>query len=199
MNNIIEPYIKTRKAGHRFGNRSSKRTDVLNQETIKVLKTLLPDSSNWEFKTEYKINCARGDDFTVDIAAFYKNQLRCIFLLKAVESSFNKNRHNYANTWIGETSRIFDGPAGANNLAVIFIDWVPFEVPAPTPTNPEKVETTKMTDMTLAETGWNNRLKNLFENTSVTYCKIQFDYNDLNPDNITGTEKLVNTLRGIIL
>ena len=150
-------------------------------------------------RDRYTIPCPRGGTFTVDVAAFYEGALRAIFLLKAVESSFNKNNHNYANTSEGETGRIFDHPGRGDNLALIMIDWVPRHVRAPSPRNKKRMEKTRLPNTTPAEKRWNRHLQREHPGAFVAYCKLHFDWDEktARANNIEGCAKLENALEKI--
>ena len=112
------------------GSRSSKRTDVLNTEFIELLKSYFLEK-DWDLLTEQKMNCSRGRSFKVDILARNKknpDQVH-VFLLKSVQSSYNKNRHNYGNTTIGEAMRLLAGDNIYKNSTFNWISWIPFSVP----------------------------------------------------------------------
>ena len=202
-NNIAKAYELARKHSKflsehgKSGSRSSKRTDILNEQLISNVLTPLA-TKNWNFVPEHKIECPRGGSFKVDIAGFYQGEMRCVFLLKAVEASYNKNSHNYANTCEGETGRIFDHPERGNNLSLFTIDWIPNEVRSPTPKNKNRVEITKVPDMNLSENRWNTLLREQYKNAHVSFCKIRFDYDEnAGATNVKGTEKLLRGLRRV--
>jgi len=202
-NNVAAPYESARRHSEflseqgKNGSRSSKRTDILNDELIS--RVLVPlANNNWSFVPEYKIDCPRGGTFKVDVAGFYKDELRCIFLLKAVETSYNKNSHNYANTCEGETGRIFDHPDRGDNLSLFTVDWIPNKVRAPTPKNKTRTELTKVPNMDLSEQRWNTHLQSQHRNACVTFCKIRFDYDSsTGATNIDGATKLLDGLKRV--
>jgi|6_EtaG_2_1085325.scaffolds.fasta_scaffold03507_2 hypothetical protein len=180
------------------GSRSSRRTDVLNAVFInEVLRPQL--GHDWEFMTEHRIMCARGDTFKVDIAAYHNGKLCCIFLLKAIETCYNRNRHNYANTGEGEVGRIFDYPGRGHNLSVFAVDWIPKKVRAPTPTNKTRLTIPKIPDMSRSENRWNSHLQAEYENASVVFCKIRFDFDEESKTatNIDGADKLLENLNRV--
>jgi len=207
MNNKIfahmsaTPYVAAQEIAHRLdeqgknGSRSSKRTQALNEGIVDLLRAMTTDKPGWEFDTEVNIPCSRGDNFKVDVVAYHKGTLRAVILLKAVVRSYNKNRHNYANTLEGEMARIFDVP-GRERLQAITIDWVPNEVPAPTSAYPLRRETTNIPNTDLAEERWNNALAS--RQSGVSFCKLQFSYDfHRHPaiTEMTGHEKLDGALR----
>jgi len=167
------------------GSRSSKTTDVLNNEVIRIFENILPVKDGWKFKTEKRIRCARGDTFTVDVLAYKKGVLKAAILLKAIQKSYNKNRHNYANTLAGEVERIKDLPVH-NGVSVITIDWVPRTVPVG-----EKMEVTKIPDTSRAEERWNRYLD---DGSFVSFNKIRFDVHEQTAYNIEGVTKLRETI-----
>lgn len=94
------------------GVRSSKRTDILNEDILGfMLEELGPD---WIGHTEHKIPCARATEqdpkkkFSIDVVLTNKQTNEKVYiLLKSIESSYNKNRANFANCTIGEVERIY--------------------------------------------------------------------------------------------
>ena len=123
------------------GNRSPHRTKILNSEFISLLKNYF-DPEQWDFETEVAIPCSRGGSFKIDVCARNKANPRVNhwFLLKAVESNYNKNSHNYGNCHVGETTRIFTVEEKYTDCSLNFVDWVPWEVPSPTSKNPNRME-----------------------------------------------------------
>jgi len=189
----IKPFKEARKVELQLneegksGNRSSQRTDVLNDYTIELIKKHIPENNlnQWRFETEENIDCSRGDTFSIDVLCYHNDQLKCLLLLKAIGSSYNKNRHNYANTVEGECARIFDYEEREDGLSVIFIDWIPNKVPAGT-----KMETPNIPDLTKSEKRWNSFLAD--RDSSVSFCKVRFDLGTYK--NISGADKLKESL-----
>ena len=174
LSKIYEKVVAKKKELDRTGKdgtRSSQRTDVLNDEFRKWLTPKL--SGDWTFTAEEKIDCARGNKFTIDLIGCTDGKMRALFLFKAVESSYNKNRHNYSNTLEGETSRIFD-VADRKGLDVFFIDWIPNEIPSPSPNNKNKRENPNPPSLILSENRWNQSL--LTKKSSVSFLKLRFDF-----------------------
>lgn len=201
FNNLItKPYVKAEEFSQQLfregkdGSRSSKRTDILNEEAINLIKGMIKTKElhNYEFKTEESIVCSRGDKFKVDVAVFYKGSLRAVLLLKAVVKSYNKNRHNYTNTIEGEMARLFDVPT-REGVHAITIDWVPRKVPAG-----DKFEITKIPNSDNAENRWNRFLQE--RRCSASFCKVIFDYDIENniAKNIEGEEKLTSSIKGFL-
>jgi len=172
------------------GSRSSKATDVLNAQVIRIFKNTLPEDDGWSFAAEKRIPCSRGDTFTVDVLVYKDKTLRAAVLLKAIQKSYNKNRHNYANTLAGEVERIKDLPMH-KGVSVITIDWVPREVPVG-----DKMEQTKIPDTSSAESRWNKFLK---DGSFVSFNKIIFDVSGNTAINIQGVEKLQDTIERLKL
>tara|TARA_A100001515_G_scaffold99435_1_gene80319 strand:- start:235 stop:822 length:588 start_codon:yes stop_codon:yes gene_type:complete len=140
----VKPALKAKEYSHNHqgGNRSSKRTDILNSEMIALLSNYFsPD--DYKFLTEVKVPCSRGRTFSVDIFVQNKHDRGewHIVLLKAVERDFNKNSHNYANTQVGEALRIFANGEIYEKCSVIFVDWIPKKV-----VKKDKIEITKPRD-----------------------------------------------------
>lgn len=155
----------------RDGVRSSKRTDTLNRCMVEWLKKNTDDS--WTFKSEIAIDCARGDKFKIDVVGYKDGKMRALFLLKAPEKSYNKNRHNYCNTIEGETSRIFD-LKNRKDLDAFFLDWIPRELPVYKNGKKIRIEKTNTPSLQISEDRWNSGLKE--KNSSVSFLKIDFDF-----------------------
>jgi len=193
MNNLdyVRPWLKCNSLRKNLveqgkdGSRSSKATDVLNTEVIRIFKNTLPEEDGWSFSTEERIACSRGDTFTVDVLVYKGKTLRAAILLKSIQKSYNKNRHNYANTLEGEVARIKDLPMHSG-VSVIAIDWIPREVPVG-----DKMEKTKIPDTSPAELRWNQFLK---DKSFVSFNKISFDVSGDTAINIEGVKKLQNTI-----
>lgn len=166
----VQKTIEINESGH-DGVRSSKRTDTLNDCMIEWLKENTDDS--WDFKSEIAIDCARGEKFKIDVVGYRDNKMRALFLLKAPEKSYNKNRHNYSNTIEGETSRIFD-LEDTKDLDAFFLDWIPRELPVYKNGKKTKMEKTDPAVAPRAEDRWNSGLKE--KNSSVSFLKIDFDF-----------------------
>jgi len=188
----IKPAVEARKISQKTknGNRSSKRTDALNKHFGNLVKEYLPEKKGYSYHYEEKIPCSRGDDFTVDVLVKKNGEVCAIFLLKAVEKSYNKNRHNYANTVEGEFGRIFDGDKTYNGVFVVSVDWVPWEVPAGS-----KFESTKVCNQSMAEKRFNKFLSDeecQHENCEAGIVKIR--YSDVDSPKkkreIEGSQKL---------
>tara|TARA_R100000951_G_scaffold116049_1_gene126324 strand:+ start:542 stop:1162 length:621 start_codon:yes stop_codon:yes gene_type:complete len=154
------------------GVRSPKRTDTLNDCMIQWLDKNTDDS--WTFNSEISIDCARGGSFKIDVVGYKGGKMKSLFLLKAIESSYNKNRHNYGNTVAGEASRVFDLKA-RRDLDVFFIDWIPRKLPIYNKDGKKlKDEKTKALNLQPAEDRWNTLLEE--RNSSISFLKIDFDF-----------------------
>jgi hypothetical protein len=176
------------------GSRSSRRTDALNDEIIKILKQYI-EGQEYTFLTEKSIKCSRGDTFTVDVVVQKNGQNFLLVHLKAIESSYNKNRHNYSNTVIGETSRVFDKDVIPENLHSIWIDWIPNTVPCYNKKRELiREEKTKVPNLKNVENRWNKVLES--SNSSVCYGKITFD-TDNGYSNIEGVSKIEKYLESL--
>lgn len=192
MNELFEPYHKSQlmiealNKQNKKGEKSPKTTDILNQEVVNILKKYI--NKTYVCVPEKRIRCSRGDNFKVDIAILDAQQsLAGVVLLKAVRSSYNKNRHNYTNTICGETSRLFDFPDGIReNFHVLFIDWIPRQVPVRDKNGKIKnIEKTKIPNVQPFIDNQNKLLEG--KNSSLTYEKIIFDSAQC-PSNLIGGE-----------
>jgi len=130
--------------GKSDGNRSSKRTDILNAKIASLIKDSLPDPNNWEDASEVRIPCTRATvnnpnkTFSIDLVFTHKHTGRKIYtLLKSIESSYNKNKENFANCTVGEVERIYGtGTLHGNTLrnlrkddVTLFFTLVPERLP----------------------------------------------------------------------
>ena len=187
----VKPWLKCNELRRQInesgkdGSRSKKPTDLLNNEVIKIFKSVLSPADGWRFDTEKRVPCSRGGTFTVDVLAFKDDDFKAVILLKSIEKNYNKNRQNYANTVEGEVGRIKDLPIH-DGVSVITIDWVPKTVPAG-----KKIEVTKIPDTSKAEKRWN---KFLCDGSFVSFNKIIFDLAGQKPYNIEGTQKLLKAI-----
>ena len=177
--------------------RSSRRTDCMNEKLVEYLKTIFTDPA-YTFETEKEIKCSRGQNFKIDVVMYKNKKKYALFLLKAIQSSYNKNRYNYANTTVGETSRIYDHKKIPENLHSIWIDWIPNKVPVYDKHKKLiKTEKCQVCNMSTSQDRWNNTLKE--QSSSVFYSKIKFDYDFLNSkhDNVIGEDNLKKHLEGL--
>jgi len=187
----IQPWINCNKLRESIdkkggdGSRSSKTTDKLNSDVIDLLKIELNPANGWVFKPEHRIPCSRGDLFKVDIAIYKENRLVAVLLLKSIQKSYNKNRHNYANTLSGEVERIKSNIRQNVGTSIITIDWLPHEVPSG-----EGSEMTNPPDTSSSESMWNEIIPILNKDESfVSFNKIRFTYNNDVITNIRSDKK----------
>lgn len=105
------------------GSRSPKRTEALHKSFENdILRNVVKGQG--EYLHEEDVDTADGT-FSIDI--LHRNQHKEIaFLLKAIGSSYNKNRKNYANTTKGEVFRFL---TGTENRKVVHIDFIPNKAP----------------------------------------------------------------------
>lgn len=195
METLLVPYFESEKLIHELnaqgkdGPRSSKVTDILNGELVNILKSKIPES--YKFETEVSIRCARGDKFKVDIAIKDSDgRLAGVVLLKAIRSSYNKNRHNYGNTVCGEFSRLFTFEEKTRkDLQVLMVDWVPYQIPVfDKHGNLKNMEQTKIPSQTGFVKFVNEQLKKV--NSSFSIAKIRFDLQK--PTHATGGDEIDN-------
>jgi len=107
--------------------RSSKCTEILNEAVLEYLYDQRHDLVNYDVKYEYKIPDSWGGTFKVDIAFLHNGLVKIVALCKAPNSNINKNIKNYANTTIGEASRIY---CIDNHIhEVIFVTVLPEKAP----------------------------------------------------------------------
>ena len=127
---FMKPYVEAVSYSQNTlnGNRSSKRTDTLNDLFVeKILLPIFSVEKGYDIRKETKIDCARGESFKMDIVVYKGDRIVAMFPLKAIEKNFNKNRHNYANTIIGEAQRIWgkEGFEDRKKTLVMAVDWIP--------------------------------------------------------------------------
>ena len=113
----------------KMSSRSSNRTDLLHAELENILRTNIEDFDQYDIKHEYKIDCAYGNKFSIDIALFKNNELHTCILFKSLESSIQKNRQNNANTSIGEVVRI-KKVEDREMVNILFVTLIPNVSPA---------------------------------------------------------------------
>ena len=105
------------------GSRSSKRTDILHKRIESdILRNIIKEQG--EYLHEKSVETADGT-FSIDILHLNGNK-ETAFLVKAIGSSYNKNRKNYANTTKGEVFRFL---TGTENRKVVHIDFIPNKAP----------------------------------------------------------------------
>ncbi len=114
--NLVEAYRKplVYSCNVEGGNRSSKRTDILNEEFASFLLGALKNPEDWGVAYEERIECARATlenpnkKFSIDVVLTNRRTGRRVYvLLKSIESSYNKNKENFANCTVGEVERIY--------------------------------------------------------------------------------------------
>jgi hypothetical protein len=86
--------------------RSSKRTDFLHSLVVEEVVNLNPHLSGYTWTHEVRVNKdGFGGTFDVDIVGVCGDK-KVAILAKALNSNINKNIKNYANTTVGEASRL---------------------------------------------------------------------------------------------
>jgi len=127
MNPIVEKFLPVT-----FNdNRSSKRTDLLHDCVLETLCQRYPEyGKEYKWKFEYRLkDDAYGGTFDIDIVGFRKDDPKRMvaILCKAINSSYNKNSKNYANTVMGECHRMLDSEHKFDKI--LFVNIIPNEVP----------------------------------------------------------------------
>ena len=196
---LIKPYIASMQQVAKHGTRSSKVTDEMNRHTIRFLEDYFPKPT-YQITTEEKIKCARGDSFKIDIIIRKNGKHFLYVLLKGIRSSYNKNRHNYANTTIGETQRVFGLPLSGDpreNVHALWLDWIPNDVPLYDNNGELRYETPNPPDLSRFEQEQNTLLS--LRRCSLQFCKIRFDFDfqNLSGSNVVGFKKLDSYLRSL--
>ena len=110
--------------------RSSKRTDDLHDVLLSEILVSNPQWQGMEWRFEYKLPLdAFGGTFDIDIAGFdLDGNLKVCILAKAMNSNVNKNIKNYANTTIGEASRLAYAP-NVELEKILFVSVLPRVAP----------------------------------------------------------------------
>jgi hypothetical protein len=127
------------------GCRSSKRTDYLHKGLENAVLQLASKKLGLEYNYvhETKVPTANDGNFKIDIlASDCRGDLG--FLVKFIGSSYNKNRHNYANTEKGEASRFLS--IDLEQRKVCSINILPLELPAFNTKGSCKIEKLKKQD-----------------------------------------------------
>ncbi len=106
--------------------RSSHRTDTLHTVLIEEVKKRYPEFASLRWVQEFKLKQdGFGGTFDVDIIGFDKDDnIAVAVLAKAINSNVNKNVKNYANTTIGEASRLMFAP-NVSPAKVLFVSVLP--------------------------------------------------------------------------
>lgn len=127
MKEII--YNQLHKGLRTNGSRKSDRTNEMHEGLVSEIKKLIPNlHDDYIVEFEKPIHCAYGNNFKVDIRIKDKKtkELHSVILVKAIVSSLQKNRANYANTTVGEWLRV----SGKNpNTKIFFITILPNVIP----------------------------------------------------------------------
>jgi len=185
---VVEVYrvAKNYSQSYENGNRSSKRTDELNDAFINnVVQPIFSQDKGYTIKTEHSIACAYGDTFKMDVVVYKKDKIVAMFPLKAIERSYNKNRFNFANTIVGEAYRIWGKPGipDREKTLVAAVDWIPYEVMV----GKEKTERTKLARIS-SENLTRMAASFGYPNSKHISVKIQFDYDEMS-NKITNIDK----------
>ena len=127
MKQII--YNQLHKGLRTNGSRKSDRTDEMHEGLVSEIEKLIPNlHDDYIVEFEKPVPCSYGNTFKVDVRIKDKNtnELHSVILVKAIVSSVQKNRANYANTSVGEYHRV----VGKNpKTKVFFVTIIPNEIP----------------------------------------------------------------------
>ena len=91
-----------------------------------------PDHTHLNWRQEYRLQKdAFGGTFDIDIVGLDDNgYIKYAILAKAINSNVNKNIKNYANTTIGEASRLFYAPIVNETIEkILFVSLLPRTAP----------------------------------------------------------------------
>ena len=111
--------------------RSSKRTDVLHQVVLELMKNADPMLIQLNYICEYTLEKdGFGGTFKIDIVGVdHKGYVKIAILDKAYNSCVNKNIKNAANTTMGEAARLMFSPIGAHIEKIVFVSIMPRKAP----------------------------------------------------------------------
>ena len=127
MKKII--YNQLHKGLRKNGSRKADRTDEMHEGLVSEIEKLIPNlHDDYIVEFEKPVPCAYGNNFKVDVRIKDKhtNKLHSVILVKAIVSSLQKNRANYANNSVGEWFRV----SGKNpNTKIFFITILPNVIP----------------------------------------------------------------------
>ena len=106
--------------------RSSKRTDKLHEAVLDFVLDSYPEWKKYDWVHESMLKeDGFGGTFKMDLVAFDGKDLKICILVKAMNSSVNKNIKNFANTTIGESARIMFSPISNSIEKILFISVHP--------------------------------------------------------------------------
>tara|TARA_B100000902_G_C27259387_1_gene889776 strand:+ start:132 stop:743 length:612 start_codon:yes stop_codon:yes gene_type:complete len=127
MKEII--YNQLHKGLRKNGSRKADRTDEMHEGLVSEIKKLIPNlHDDYIVEFEEPVPCTYGNSFKVDVRIKNRHtgKLHSVILVKAIISSVQKNRANYANTSVGEYHRV----VGKNpETKVFFITIIPNVIP----------------------------------------------------------------------
>ena len=162
-------------------NRSSKRTDMLNEALIEEFVTLYPQYSNLTWRQEVAIPDAYGATFKVDTVGYKGDTPVVVLLNKNINSNFAQNAKNYANTTIAESLRLLLGPMGDTLEKVYFLNVYPRFAPYfKSSGEVSKVENINKVLQRTDIMGVIDKLNNTLCNNKVEVVSFQFDIEEVN-------------------
>lgn len=90
---------------HKYGARSSKKTDKVHYFFKNVMEQYLP--KNHKIELEKRIKCSNHSGFKRCDIVLYKNNIPCIiFPVKVIMSNFYQNKNNYYENLLGDITSI---------------------------------------------------------------------------------------------
>tara|TARA_Y100000296_G_scaffold85652_1_gene122254 strand:- start:768 stop:1367 length:600 start_codon:yes stop_codon:yes gene_type:complete len=124
---MLQQFLKTT-----FTNvRGKKRTDALHDAILSKLKKEYPKYKNYDWEFEVSLDGdSYGGKFKIDILGVNKTTGKIVVILcKCNNSNIGKNIYNMANTTLGESHRLLDGPLENKIEKILFISIFPNVAP----------------------------------------------------------------------
>jgi hypothetical protein len=110
--------------------RGKDRTDALHNAILRKLQTEYPKYKDYNWEFEVPVDDSYGGKFKIDILGWNKITSNVVAILcKCNNSNIGKNIYNMANTTLGESHRILDGPLKHKIEKILFISVFPEVAP----------------------------------------------------------------------
>lgn len=215
MKDLINEGASLWKAGatysleHKNGCRSQHRTDLLHTGYLyNYFDILGMNQEEWKISYEEKIEDSRlkgtletGDlefsTFTVDVVCTHKvTGINVRLLFKSIEKSYNKNRHNFANTNFGEIVRIHAQNELNRELAksrmmdiTVFVTFLPEKITCGINEKTGLIKVESVQRAQNSETAYNALHDKV--------CFLNYDLSVDNPEDIVDFESHINSVSGV--
>lgn len=194
---------------HKNGCRSKHRTDILHRGYLDNHFNILGlNQEEWEVFHEEKIEDSRlkatletGDlefsTFTIDVVLKHKaTGVTVRLLFKSIEKSYNKNRHNFANTNFGEIVRIHAENELNPELAesrmmdiTVFITFLPEKITCGVSDTTGLIKVESVQRAQNSQTAYNSLHDKVFF--------LNYDLSVDNPEDIVDFESHINSVSGV--